>query len=494
MFPRPPPGLERDCLKRLGQDHLRCPPREREPVEYWDVIRWDATGFLMLSDSHSSRLYHGRIAPSLTRDVALFFRGLASGTARSLLGGLRALERRKGGAGLRPPAYILLLSMGTDKYASEEQDFRETCLARDQAVLCVHVSEDVRAHTRMTISVDSVLAPSDYLCVYVIWMVRVLAGIPWFFARNGRRRSLFAAVIPGIWQYEKHRAFARRVVAHHGVPRAVLSLAPWSVLSSAMVEHMRAEGVPTAGIRTQTTSPMPEMLAINTDVLFYKSPMERSVYETVFRGAGPRLEEGCILSLPARADLEPLVLPNEFALLLGTAIDDQTIEDYWSFNGRLFAMGAASSLPVVFKGHNLSRGLDEAWVERARHDPATCSFVWDVRRNRELIDRASIIVSAPSTLLYYAIAQEKPIIIVEPEISARVPDEFAAAPILRIRTDQVFLPHSLDWSTMRQSSLAARRWFEDNYHAQDGPARVLESLLELSSITRHRSDRERRNC
>ncbi len=454
------------------------PPRaEHHKVRYWDVIRWDATSFLTLSSSYCSRLYHGRARPSLMADTGRVLRGVASGTAHSVGGFMRAFLRRRPATHAVSPPDVLLITMGTDKYASEEDDFVQACDARGRSVLCVHSSEDSSATLRSARLAASALSPSDYLHIYSSWMRELLPGIRWLFSRDPLRRSLFAAVIPSIWHYKKHQRFASRLIDDYGRPQATLSFAPWSAMSAALVDHMKSEGILTAAVRTQTTPALPEMCAINTDVLFCKSRMERFVYESVFRGEGPRLREGCILSLPSHSDLEPLDLPEAFVLLVGTAIDDQSLQDYWSFNDRLFAVGNASSLPIVFKGHNLSREIDRTWLAQACTRLPSCDVIWDVRRNRELIDRATIVVSAPSTLLYYAIEREKPIVIVESEISLRIPDEFADAPIYRVRAGEPLLPKRLDWNLIRQSAPAVRRWFQENYHVEKGAAYIVDLLL-----------------
>jgi len=100
------------------------PPRaEHHKVRYWDVIRWDATSFLTLSSSYCSRLYHGRARPSLMADTGRVLRGVASGTAHSVGGFMRAFLRRRPATHAVSPPDVLLITMGTDKYASEEDDF-----------------------------------------------------------------------------------------------------------------------------------------------------------------------------------------------------------------------------------------------------------------------------------------------------------------------------------------------------------------------------------
>ena len=75
---------------------------------------------------------------------------------------------------------------------------------------------------------------------------------------------------------------ARRIDRVFGRPRAVLSLAPWSVTSVAIVNVMRVRGVATGATRTQTTLDVEEYLTINADVLFCKGIWEREIYGRLF--------------------------------------------------------------------------------------------------------------------------------------------------------------------------------------------------------------------
>jgi hypothetical protein len=291
-----------------------------------------------------------------------------------------------------------------------------------------------------------------------------------------------------MWQYCVYTVFARRIVAEHGAPRLLLSLLSSAPLSAAVVEHMRGRSVLTAAIRTQTTSRVADHLVINTDVLFWKSPHERRAYEDLFVGGGPRLEAGCLLSLPEACSAEPLPLPERYVLLLGTApTSDQGPLDYGRYNEKLFQVAAAAGLPVIFKGHDLAKDLDDAWFAARTAPERPILRVQDIGRNRELIDRSSLMVSAPSTLLYYAILCGTPVILVESKITAAIPDEFRASPIRRIPWEESAALGRLDWSELQDSARAAKAWFEENYCLQKGADYMVGFLLNQDGSIQRRN-------
>jgi hypothetical protein len=442
------------------------------------VIRWDPVGFLTLHDTDSSRIYHDRTTPTWFHDVICGFRGIAAGAVKLLAGAARSIPRRRVRTPSKQP-YLLLITVGGAKYAGEERAVIESCRARSLAVRVVHTfsGEDAGAAADV-LSPSRLLRPWDCLAALANWLGKLCVESRQFWTRDRKRRSLFADAISSMRQYYFHRAFADRVIAAYGCPRAVLSLLPSAPMSRSIVDRMKTAGVPTFGIRTQLVSRHLEHLAINTDVLLCKSIYERREYQVVFGGTGPRLEEGCILSLPESYPGEPLSLPDSYALLLGTApTTDENETDYGRYNERLFRAAAAAGLPVVFKSHGLGKELDGAWF--AEHPEAAdgCLRIDDIHRNRELIDRASVVVSAPSTLLYYAILRDVPVVVVESRPYWNRRDELHAAPIVRIPWQDSAALNPLDGNALRESSLAAKRWFEQNYYLDKGPDSILERML-----------------
>lgn len=454
----------------------------REPrslQDYWEIIRVDGARFLTLHPAYESRLYHDRIKPSAGQDFARGLRGTLVGTVRLLRGLLRPRPRQGQRPSFPPEAFVLLVTVGGPKYAREEREMAEACQRKGLGVRKVYATQSADNSPVVDgLSIESCLTPGDYARVLVDWLGAVSRGLRWCLSGDGKRRSLFVASIPALRQYHTHIALARRIVSDYGLPTFAVSLAPWTATSIAVVDHMRQCGVLTAGIRTQTTYAEPEHLVIDTDLLFCKSSMEGCAYEDVFAGKGPRLEEGCLLSLPETYQLEALSLPQEYVLVLGTdPPDSQGAEDRKRFHDRLRQAATAAGLPVVYKEHHAPPVTGGRGQKDARVDSEDWLHVSDVRRNRELIDHASLVVSAPSTLLYYAILRETPVVIVEAYPFEALPDEFATAPIKRISWHDEFHAPKLDRTDLSASSASAKAWFETNYFLDKGPDFMVSVLV-----------------
>jgi hypothetical protein len=432
-----------------------------------------------MHDGRNSRLFHEKITSTLGQDAAYAVRTIVGKIGRSVQGVVSAILHRHPPQPRSRSPYLLLIAPGNGKYASEERAIIEACRAKGVALKAVHTGATADTSFDVPLlSMASTLTPWDHFRVLLIWSWQLIRGVQWYCTRDRMQRNLLVASIPCIWEYDLNVAFARRIAAEHGDPRLLLGLLPASPVVVAIVDYMKGRGVLTAGIRTQTTSRSTENLAINADILFWKSPHERRAYEEIFAGTGPRLERGCLLSLPEAGSAEPLRLPEKYVLLLGTApTADQDDLEYGRYNEKLFQMAAAADMPVVFKGHNLAKELDDAWL--AGRSLKAGSF-WRIQGfdcNRELIDAACLVVSAPSTLLYYAILSGKPVIVVESKIVSAIPDEFGTAPIQRIPWEQPFAVDRLDWDALRSSSLAAKAWFEENYSLNKGADYLVDFLL-----------------
>ncbi len=448
-------------------------------LKYWDIIHWDATSFLTIHDRYASRIYHDKLRPNLARDLRYGARGLIGGVIRFLQGIVVSLRGRTPARRSFRHPYVLLITIGTAKYAGEEQEIVNACARTGLRVFVLHVSSrkgNLPDDGQLTL--DSELTPVDYFWALSRWLWEVFRGLRACFWQDRKARSLFFASIYCIRHYFTNVAVARRILADYGMPLWALSLCPSAAMSRAIIGHVRDRGVVTAGIRTQTTSYALEHLGINSEILFCKSEHERQAYEQLFAFRGPRLQDGCLLSLPNAYELDPLSLPDEYVLLLGTGPSiGQDSRDYARFNEKLFRIAAAAGLPAVFKGHTLATDLDKAWFADNEPETRGCRQIADVCRNRELIDRSSLVVTAPSTLVYYAVLREKPVIVVEAEYNTRVTDEFQTAPFLRVRWGQEVALDRLDLSELRASGRAARRWFEETYFLDKASDYLVDVLL-----------------
>lgn len=456
-------------------------PRPSETMpDYWEIIRYDSTAFLCTHAGYESRLYHGQIAPNASRDVFLSVRTVFRGIARLLLDMIASASRPSPRVPRPRSNFFLLATVGGPKYAGEERELVEACRKHGLEVLTVHMIQYPQDSARNgTSATMSILTPGDYARALGSWLKQIVKGARWVLSRDAKQRSLAVAALFAMRQYSLYVAFARRVRETCGTPGVVLSLAPSSAVSVALVEHMRSCGVLTAGIRTQTTSAELEFVAINTDILFCKGPREKQAYETVLGQHAPQLEAGCIFSQPVVYELKPLDLPGEYALLLGTSPRyDQTNRDNRIYEEKLLQVAAAVGLPSVFKEHNLWADWKGEPRDIEAGDPTSELVVTDMRRNRELIDRASLVVSHPSTLLYYVLLRGIPTVIVESFSSSLLPDEFLTSPIPRIAYDEEVVADYLDLWRLRSLAAEARLWLADNYHLEKGAEFVVEYLAE----------------
>ncbi|MEN6457563.1 MAG: hypothetical protein ABFC63_01420 [Thermoguttaceae bacterium] len=448
--------------------------------KYWNVIRWNPVAFLTIHDLDGSRIFHDRMQPTFFHDLLRGFRAVAGNMTRALAGVLRPTPRphTSRSSPTRQP-YLLLITVGGPKYASEERAVVEACRAKGVALRVIHMffDQDPSAND-LLLSPFALLHRCDYLGALGRWLGRLVGNARHFVTCDRKQRSLFVAAISSMWQYYLHRAMANRIVADHGAPQAVFSLLPSAAMSRSIVERMKTYGVATYGIRTQTTSRNIEHLAINTDVLFCKSAREKSEYAAVFNQSGPRLEDGCILSLPEPGGQEPLPLPERYALLLGTAPTTEEADgDYDRFNEKLFQAAAAAGLPVVFKSHDLGKELDRAWFDAHPELTHAVSRVEAIDRNRELIDRAALVISAPSTLLYYAMLRDVPVVIVESRPYLGRGYEMETIPTPKVAWRDEVAVGRLDNERLAQLSRAARRWFEDNYYLDKDAGFLVDFML-----------------
>jgi hypothetical protein len=461
---------------------MNRPVSDRHVPEYWDIIRCDSTRFLSSHLGYESRLYHGEIEPDLVRDVYQFARAVAAGMARILQGFISSVSRRRRVAPPSREDFLLLITVGGPKYAGEERQISEACRSRGLRVRTVYLlSESEGGPPAGSSLTTSALTPSDYARALVSWLWRAGRGSGHLFSSDAQKRSLFVASMNGIRQDCILTRFAHRVVATFGRPRLVLSLAPTAAVSVTLVEYMKRQGVLTASMRTQTTHAEPELFAINTEILFCKGRHERRAYQAVFGDLGPRLEDGCVLSLPESYDLEPLRLPEKYALLLGTSPRyDQSSDDGRAFEDKLYQAAAAAGLPAVAKMHNLAADWDAQAQGSGSVLSRAAAVETDTRRNRELIDRASLVVSGPTTLLYYVLLRGVPSLIVEPYPSSRLPDEFLEAPLGRVLWEESVNSEKVLRAMLAASVETAKSWFEENYFLRRDGAWVIDYLLKCA--------------
>lgn len=448
-------------------------------LPYWEIIRFDGEYFLTAHAARGAQIYRDLFQPGLGEDLWHGLRAIAAGVIRQLQGAVRAQRRRSRPQPGRVGPYLLLITPGTEKYARETREVTEACAARGLPMIRV-LSErrEVQSDEPGSVSLTDMLTAGDHARVLARWLREVLRLGRWWLGRDRKARSLSAAAIPSIRQHYLDLAFARRIGRVYGRPRAVLSLAPWSDTSVAIVDVMKARGVATGATRTQTTVEMEEHLTINADLLFCKSTWERAIYGRLFLGRGPRLVDGCLLSLPEEYPLEPLAVPEPFVLLLGRAREwNESEAAFRHVCATLERIAAVPGLPVVYRVHPAHAAEPEApGAVQGKFIKVT-----DLRRNHELIARASLVVSAHSTLLYQAIIVGTPTALVEIDPPDAPPDEFLSSPLLRIRPAQIDRLQPEDFATAAQRCPEASAWFASNYFLDRGAGDMVDQLLALRS-------------
>ena len=188
--------------------------------------------------------------------------------------------------------------------------------------------------------------------------------------------------------------------------------------------------------------------------------------------------DGCLLSLPEEYPLEPLALPDQFVLLLGTTRQwNESEAAYRQVCANLERVAAVPGLPVVYRAHP----AHAAELEPAAGSAANGAIITvaDLRRNLELIAKASLVVSAHSTLLYQAILAGTPTVVVHIDPPDAPADEFIGSPLLRIRPEQIEGLKPEDLAPAGQLAAEARAWFASNYFLDRGAGYLVDQLLTL---------------
>jgi len=377
---------------------------------------------------------------------------------------------------------LLLITIGSVKYATEEKEIKEVSLKEGLQIRTVHVSGDKNILSDgEQMSMDSLLTEKDYIFAHMKWLANVFRYIYKLFSKDKKCRSLFVNVIPSIRQFYIYHVFARRIINNFGHPILFFSLCPSSQMSIVFADHMKSCNVLTAGIRTQTTSYALEHMAINTDILFCKSFHEKNSYKALMGDTGPQLKRGCLLSLPIEMHLNSMALQDKYILLLGTTPPArQKPEIHFLYNEKLLKVAKSAGLPIVFKGHTMATSLDQAWLTHNGNNGDSFINVTEKARNKELIDNATIIVTAASTLIYHGILANKPVIILESKYDSEYIDEFSESPIHRIKWEQEITKNQLNWKKLEEATIKTKVWFEDNYFLNKDSRYMLTSMLQLA--------------
>ena len=442
-------------------------------IKYWEIIHWDATSFLTQHDEYNAHVYYDKITPSIIRSVILLFRSIFGGIIYFLQAIILSFIKPDKTEVLGKNKYLLLITNGTAKYASEEREIIEACLRKKLGIIILYPNEVVGVvKVGKSTLLMSVMNSKDYAWALFNWIINLFKGFNNLFSGDKKRRNLFVSSVFSIRKYFINIALVRRIKNIYGKPIAVLSLCPSVGMSTAIIKYMKRADVITAGIRTQSTSRTIEHISINTDVLFCKSFYERKIYNEIYSCNGPRLENACLLSVPEVYPDKPIELPEKYVLVLGTCQE--------GYNEFLFKLAELKKLPIVFKGHNLGKDIDKAFFESNDMINSLVLCVTDIRHNRQIINNATVVISACSTLLYYAILCNKPIIIVTKNNNKYSLGEFESAPLIKIQLDGQFDKSIGIFASSNELFLEMRSWFEQQYYLEKGADYMVNYLKECS--------------
>jgi hypothetical protein len=446
--------------------------------KYWDLIKWDPACFLTLHEGYRPGVYYDKIKPSLLRDLILLTRSVFAGIIQLIHSIFKVHKFNNCKATIVNQPYLLLITNGTEKYASEEKEIAEYCLKNMIGIVTIYPDKVISTtYTGLSLNIEPFIKIYDYIWAFKYWILSIITQSYNIF-REKKARSLFIASISLMRQYYIYTALSNRIIAIFGLPQGVLSLSTFSGRSVAVVDAMKKQGVFTAGLRTQTTTWAIEHLSINTDVLFCKSLSERKIYEGLFKGKGPRLVDACLLSLPIASDTEKLTLPDKYVLVLGTAPGIyQDYTEYRKFNHDLINVALLAGLPIVFKGHNLAESIDKEWVENEGTRLGVVYYTSNISHNIQLIKSSELVISGPSTLLYHVILNCKPIIIVNAKNRNNVPDEFLMSPIMRTDVNKLQNSFIVDWPALYKSAINAEIWIKNNFYIDKGAEYIVSYII-----------------
>lgn len=477
---------------------------QRKVERYWSCIEWDPGSFLTLHDGRRPRLFHQELTTSLPASVTRALTQFGRVVFRAARLVVRAAIRRRPLPSSPQRPFAVIACVGTDKYRYEEEALADAFVLQGLVpVLFAPQEGKVRASGHNSIAPEEQLRWVDIARASLDFVRGVLSAAPCLLsAGDPLRRALAVESISSIFPYCVHRRFFDLFVRDFGLPQFVISLMPAGLMSRCLISSMRRHGIPTAGIRSQTTSQSLEHLAINTEILFCKSKFEEEKYVGLycsFQWDGPRLERGCVLSLPvpstdggfSRSKLS-VDLPADFVLVFGTAPSCQTggQDDLKEHHRKLLRMAKRFAMPVVYKPHPLDRMNDiKALANEAGLD-ALVPYDPGMGSNHELILKSSLVLSDVTTLLYGCIVARKPVVIVESSTTAQVEDEFRRSPIPRMLWGDDLTKATLSISEACDTCDPVARWFDAEYFLSEDADTVVSRLKDMATERRATSEFE----
>ena len=283
-------------------------------------FRFDVAHFTTLHANRGAQIYRGLLAAWPGRGPADGLRSIAAGVVRQLQGAVRA-RRRRARPSLARAAILLLIT-------PRDGEVRARGARGDRGLRSARSADGPRAVGQPRSPVRWAtrrlgrghVTVGDHVRVLALWLREARAS----WADGGWR----ATARPAAWRQRRSPGSASTTWIWPCARRDRRGLwaAQGAALADSLVSHVGRHRGHHEGPGRRRPGPrgprrpidIEEHLAINADFLFCKSTWERGDLRPPVPGHGPRLVDGCLLSLPDEYPLEPLALPEPFVLLLGT--------------------------------------------------------------------------------------------------------------------------------------------------------------------------------
>jgi hypothetical protein len=256
--------------------------------------------------------------------------------------------------------------------------------------------------------------------------------------------------------------------------KAVISIVPFNQLSRSITGTCDKLGITTYALRTQTVNHSPSHLAINTRYLFYRTEREQKVYENLRPLLNSELIPGGIYNLPPVADNEqfPKETRKEYVLILGTTPANNESFELWQTQTRkIITFAAEFGQDIIYKSHNLAVEWDKQILTPEFPQLTHHTVITD---NRSLIDNANLILSFPSTLLYYILQIRKPFIRLSNSIHSN--HEFSDLSCVEVDVEENIC--TLKEQDVFQASAEAATVFNENFKPIQNENLLVSELID----------------
>jgi hypothetical protein len=255
--------------------------------------------------------------------------------------------------------------------------------------------------------------------------------------------------------------------------KKVVSIVPFNHVSHCLISAFKHQNIKTYALRTQTVNHTLCHLSCNADMLFYRTEREKQIYESLRPLLLSNLCPGGLYNLPPQTydtdktvqDLKPYVL------VLGTTPANHETFDAWRDQIRqILQFAKLFGMQIVYKSHNLALEWDTKILQQEFPDTP---HLTEIRNNRELIDSADLILTFPSTLLYYVLHIQKPFLILTNP--THMHHEFSGMPCIQVNL-HIDIP-SIGMNDVLRQSVEASTWFESIFKPTENEFQLMNELV-----------------